>query len=269
MKSPWSSLTEYLVFLVQPQPPPLPPTIGPRTIRKNRLTGTICGQCEVKTAGLVNAHKHTKTTLYGWNSCIYNVCGFYRTKTHQPPVDIPFRKCTMRQTNLFWSIRCLSDLLFFHNFMSWAEIKSFKWVCKLIPGIQKTWPALIKLNLSLACFSLFILLVHHFPSVCAFLSPHLPSYFFLISHPSYLSPCNMCLSLFLSLLHTLQIVFIPSTSPFPPLYYIPTWFCISFFHPLYHVCLSFSFLSLPLPRRAPAVQSVGSICVFVFALITV
>ncbi|XP_062241274.1 mucin-2 [Platichthys flesus] len=32
---------------VQPQPPPLP-----RTIRKNRLTGTICGQCEVKTAGL-------------------------------------------------------------------------------------------------------------------------------------------------------------------------------------------------------------------------
>ncbi|XP_034460134.1 mucin-17 isoform X2 [Hippoglossus hippoglossus] len=37
---------------VQPQPPPLPPTIGPRTIRKNRLTGTICGQCEVKTAGL-------------------------------------------------------------------------------------------------------------------------------------------------------------------------------------------------------------------------
>ncbi|XP_019950441.2 mucin-17 isoform X1 [Paralichthys olivaceus] len=37
---------------VQPQPPPLPPNIGLRTIRKNRLTGTICGQCEVKTAGL-------------------------------------------------------------------------------------------------------------------------------------------------------------------------------------------------------------------------
>ncbi|XP_035478910.2 serine/arginine repetitive matrix protein 2 isoform X4 [Scophthalmus maximus] len=35
-----------------PQPPPLPPAIGPRTPTRNRLKGPICGQCEVKTAGL-------------------------------------------------------------------------------------------------------------------------------------------------------------------------------------------------------------------------
>ncbi|KAG8002122.1 Zinc finger B-box domain-containing protein 1, partial [Nibea albiflora] len=36
----------------QPAPPPPPPPIGLRTTRKNRLRGTCCGQCEVKTAGL-------------------------------------------------------------------------------------------------------------------------------------------------------------------------------------------------------------------------
>ncbi|XP_071352770.1 zinc finger B-box domain-containing protein 1 isoform X2 [Trachinotus anak] len=40
-----------------PQPPPPPPPLGSglRTTRKNRLRGTICGQCEVKTAGVVCA----------------------------------------------------------------------------------------------------------------------------------------------------------------------------------------------------------------------
>ncbi|XP_034404921.1 zinc finger B-box domain-containing protein 1 [Cyclopterus lumpus] len=36
-----------------PQPPPLPPP--PRDRRKNRLRGTRCGQCEIKTAGVVCA----------------------------------------------------------------------------------------------------------------------------------------------------------------------------------------------------------------------
>ncbi|XP_042270386.1 uncharacterized protein zbbx isoform X2 [Thunnus maccoyii] len=40
---------------VPPQPPPLPPTNGHRTTRKNRLKGTICGQCEVRSAGLMCA----------------------------------------------------------------------------------------------------------------------------------------------------------------------------------------------------------------------
>ncbi|GLD70732.1 zinc finger B-box domain-containing protein 1 isoform X3 [Lates japonicus] len=39
-----------------PQPPPPPPApTGPRTTRKSRLRGTICGQCEVKAAGLICA----------------------------------------------------------------------------------------------------------------------------------------------------------------------------------------------------------------------
>ncbi|XP_033970356.1 uncharacterized protein zbbx [Trematomus bernacchii] len=38
-----------------PQPPPLPSTIGLRTTRKSRLRGTHCGQCEVKTAGIMCA----------------------------------------------------------------------------------------------------------------------------------------------------------------------------------------------------------------------
>ncbi|KAI4815128.1 hypothetical protein KUCAC02_005291, partial [Chaenocephalus aceratus] len=38
-----------------PQPPPLPPTTGLRTTRKSRLRGTHCGQCEVKTAGIMCA----------------------------------------------------------------------------------------------------------------------------------------------------------------------------------------------------------------------
>ncbi|KAK2847047.1 hypothetical protein Q5P01_010046 [Channa striata] len=36
-----------------PLPPPLASTTSLQTVRKNRLTGTICGQCEVKTAGLM------------------------------------------------------------------------------------------------------------------------------------------------------------------------------------------------------------------------
>ncbi|KAG7226092.1 hypothetical protein INR49_018703 [Caranx melampygus] len=39
----------------QPPPPPPPPGIGAWTKRKNRLRGTICGQCQVKTAGLICA----------------------------------------------------------------------------------------------------------------------------------------------------------------------------------------------------------------------
>nr|XP_043887985.1 cell wall protein RBR3 isoform X2 [Solea senegalensis] len=35
-----------------PQPPPLPPASVLQRTRKNRLRGTVCGQCEVKTAGL-------------------------------------------------------------------------------------------------------------------------------------------------------------------------------------------------------------------------
>ncbi|XP_073351205.1 uncharacterized protein zbbx [Pagrus major] len=38
-----------------PQPPPPPPTTGLRATRKNRLRGRYCGQCEVKTAGLMCA----------------------------------------------------------------------------------------------------------------------------------------------------------------------------------------------------------------------
>ncbi|XP_070826787.1 zinc finger B-box domain-containing protein 1-like [Chaetodon trifascialis] len=39
----------------QPPPPPPPPTIGIRTTRKNRLRGRYCGQCEVRSAGLMCA----------------------------------------------------------------------------------------------------------------------------------------------------------------------------------------------------------------------
>ncbi|KAM7413362.1 hypothetical protein PAMA_020651 [Pampus argenteus] len=46
---------EPLTVPPQPPPPSLLPTIGHRTTRKNRLRGTICGQCEVKTAGLICA----------------------------------------------------------------------------------------------------------------------------------------------------------------------------------------------------------------------
>nr|XP_020456111.1 zinc finger B-box domain-containing protein 1 isoform X2 [Monopterus albus] len=46
---------EPLTAPVQPQPPPLAPTTGLRTTRKNRLRGTVCGQCEVKTAGIMCA----------------------------------------------------------------------------------------------------------------------------------------------------------------------------------------------------------------------
>lgn len=60
MKFSWQVfMTAYLLFLVPPQPPSLPPAIGHRTTRKNRLRGTICGQCEVKTAGVVCAQTHT------------------------------------------------------------------------------------------------------------------------------------------------------------------------------------------------------------------
>uniref|UniRef100_A0A4W6E9B8 B box-type domain-containing protein n=1 Tax=Lates calcarifer TaxID=8187 RepID=A0A4W6E9B8_LATCA len=39
-----------------PQPPPPPPApTGPRMTRKSRLRGTVCGQCEVKVAGLICA----------------------------------------------------------------------------------------------------------------------------------------------------------------------------------------------------------------------
>uniref|UniRef100_A0A671Y7N2 B box-type domain-containing protein n=1 Tax=Sparus aurata TaxID=8175 RepID=A0A671Y7N2_SPAAU len=38
-----------------PQPPPPPPAISSRATRKNRLRGRYCGQCEVKTAGLMCA----------------------------------------------------------------------------------------------------------------------------------------------------------------------------------------------------------------------
>ncbi|XP_076591382.1 uncharacterized protein zbbx [Chaetodon auriga] len=37
----------------QPPPPPPPPTIGIRATRKNRLRGRYCGQCEVRSAGLM------------------------------------------------------------------------------------------------------------------------------------------------------------------------------------------------------------------------
>ncbi|XP_062275895.1 zinc finger B-box domain-containing protein 1 [Scomber scombrus] len=42
-------------YSIPPQPPALPPAISHRTTRKNRLRGTICGQCEVKTAGVMCA----------------------------------------------------------------------------------------------------------------------------------------------------------------------------------------------------------------------
>lgn len=76
MKSPCQALTTiYLLWLAPPQPPPPhpPTTIGLRATRKNRLRGTCCGQCEVKTAGLVcahtNRHRHTQKTLYGCKCC--------------------------------------------------------------------------------------------------------------------------------------------------------------------------------------------------------
>ncbi|CAK6965208.1 uncharacterized protein zbbx isoform X1 [Scomber scombrus] len=46
---------------VPPQPPALPPAISHRTTRKNRLRGTICGQCEVKTAGVTDLQTHVST----------------------------------------------------------------------------------------------------------------------------------------------------------------------------------------------------------------
>ncbi|XP_047449313.1 uncharacterized protein zbbx isoform X2 [Mugil cephalus] len=42
-------------LIVPPHPPPPPPTVGLQMARKNRLKGTICGQCEAKTAGLMCA----------------------------------------------------------------------------------------------------------------------------------------------------------------------------------------------------------------------
>uniref|UniRef100_A0A8C2ZMB9 B box-type domain-containing protein n=1 Tax=Cyclopterus lumpus TaxID=8103 RepID=A0A8C2ZMB9_CYCLU len=51
--NPIVSTTVYLLCLAPPQPPPLPPP--PRDRRKNRLRGTRCGQCEIKTAGVVCA----------------------------------------------------------------------------------------------------------------------------------------------------------------------------------------------------------------------
>lgn len=38
---------------LEPRPPPMPPTIGLGTTRKNKTRGRICGQCEVKTTRLV------------------------------------------------------------------------------------------------------------------------------------------------------------------------------------------------------------------------
>ncbi|XP_041666254.1 mucin-17 isoform X2 [Cheilinus undulatus] len=46
---------EPLTVPPQPPPPPPPSTIGLQTTRKNRLKGKCCGQCEVKTAGLMCA----------------------------------------------------------------------------------------------------------------------------------------------------------------------------------------------------------------------
>ncbi|XP_039648116.1 zinc finger B-box domain-containing protein 1 isoform X2 [Perca fluviatilis] len=55
----------------QPPPPPPPDTISLRTTRKNRLRGTYCGQCEVKTAGLMCAE------------CTEDYCIGCFTKFHQ------------------------------------------------------------------------------------------------------------------------------------------------------------------------------------------
>ncbi|XP_078102602.1 uncharacterized protein zbbx isoform X1 [Sander vitreus] len=55
----------------QPPPPPPPDTISRRTTRKNRLRGTYCGQCEVKTAGLMCAE------------CTEDYCIGCFTKFHQ------------------------------------------------------------------------------------------------------------------------------------------------------------------------------------------
>lgn len=55
MKYPYQELiTVHLLFLAPPQPPPPLPT---QTARKSRLRGTVCGQCEVKTAGIVCTQK--------------------------------------------------------------------------------------------------------------------------------------------------------------------------------------------------------------------
>ncbi|XP_038549941.1 uncharacterized protein zbbx isoform X2 [Micropterus salmoides] len=62
---------EPLTALPQPPPPPPPPTTGLQTTKKNRLRGTYCGQCEVKTAGLMCAE------------CTENYCIGCFTRFHQ------------------------------------------------------------------------------------------------------------------------------------------------------------------------------------------
>ncbi|XP_059186406.1 uncharacterized protein zbbx [Centropristis striata] len=62
---------EPLTATPQPPPPPPPHTTGPSRTRKNRLRGTRCGQCEVKTAGLMCAE------------CTEDYCIGCFTKFHQ------------------------------------------------------------------------------------------------------------------------------------------------------------------------------------------
>lgn len=62
---------EPLTAPAQPLPPAPPPTIGLRSTRKHRLRGTACGQCEVKSAGLMCAE------------CTENYCVGCFTRFHQ------------------------------------------------------------------------------------------------------------------------------------------------------------------------------------------
>ncbi|XP_026150073.1 uncharacterized protein zbbx isoform X2 [Mastacembelus armatus] len=62
---------EPLTASPQPLPPPPAPSIALPMTRKNRLRGTICGQCEVKTAGLMCAE------------CTENYCVGCFAKFHQ------------------------------------------------------------------------------------------------------------------------------------------------------------------------------------------
>uniref|UniRef100_A0A8D3CE88 B box-type domain-containing protein n=1 Tax=Scophthalmus maximus TaxID=52904 RepID=A0A8D3CE88_SCOMX len=89
-----------------PQPPPLPPAIGPRTPTRNRLKGPICGQCEVKTAGL-NCAECTE------NYCIGCFARFHQKGALKLHRMIPFQvstvPCASSLSPLLSLSVCLSD----------------------------------------------------------------------------------------------------------------------------------------------------------------
>ncbi|XP_067364665.1 uncharacterized protein zbbx isoform X1 [Channa argus] len=78
---------EPLTASPRPLPPPLAPTTSLRTVRKNSLRGTICGQCEVKTAGLMCAE------------CTENFCIGCFAKFHQKGA-LKLHRMIPIQTNL-------------------------------------------------------------------------------------------------------------------------------------------------------------------------